>query len=125
MDHPFVQENSPQILVERSRASVAETIARLAISSELAVQISTADILIIPTFGHVDSQSPLFPEGTEALLDYLRQNSPSGIAVDICIDDDDYKELALHFALYDLGIFFVSLVAAPACATLIANYIQK
>lgn len=95
------------------------------INEKLKNQLKKANVLIIPKEGFRDKEFPLFPVGTEELLTFLKENSNKGIITDICIDDDDYSELALFDALIVIGAFIVTSVVAPIFVNLISEYIKK
>ena len=95
------------------------------ISPELRVQLRKSDILLIPTEGFRDLTYPVFPVKTEELFNYLRKNSPEDINIDICIEDKDYREVALHSDLVILSSFIVSSVALPILINLISTYLSQ
>lgn len=90
------------------------------VSDALREELMAADVLLVPQEKFRDHDGPLFPEGTSALLPFLQDNAGS-LKVDICADDETYRELALHYDLVDVGMFVASSMAAP----LLVNWIQK
>lgn len=95
------------------------------IQEEVRSELSKADLLIVPQEGFREHAGPVFPVGTEEFLQYLRDNAPPEVTVDICADDTGYQVLALHSALLILGGLVVKKVVLPAAAALITGYIKK
>jgi hypothetical protein len=84
-----------------------------------------ANVLLVPIEGFRERTDPMFHQGTEDLLQFLRESPNEDIRVDICIEDEDYRELALHLDLLVLASAVVTLVVAPIVADLIAEYIKR
>jgi hypothetical protein len=85
--------------------------------------VEQAGIVLIPDDGFREYEGPVFPQGTVDFLHFLRDRAPSGTAVEIAVEDTDYKEVALHFDIIRLATLFVEYIAAPTVATLIAEYL--
>jgi len=117
--------NKKVFIVENSAESFATWINKPFIPEKLRRQLSKANILIVPREGYREEPSPVFPVGTEELLDYLREYSRKGIVPDICINDKDYKELSLHSALIIIGSLVITSIVGPIIADLISEYIKK
>ena len=60
------------------------------IDIELKNELSNASILIVPFENLRDSIGPVFPTGTDYLLQYFQKRLPQEISIDICISDSDY-----------------------------------
>jgi hypothetical protein len=72
-------------------------------------------------------ESVSYPSSTktgQAQLQYLQRHSEI-LHVDICITDEEYKELVLHSDLLTLPDFIILYVAAPVLAALLAEYLMK
>ena len=94
------------------------------ISEDLRNKLLNADILILPQEGYEKYDQPLFPNGTEDLLLYLKENAQGKFIVDICIESKDYEELHLYEDLIIIGSFFVSAIFLPIITSLVASYIK-
>jgi len=55
----------------------------------------------------------------------LRENISGDDTVDIAIEDDDFKELALHFELLSVVGVVTTLVLAPVVVNIISDYINR
>jgi hypothetical protein len=95
------------------------------VDDKLRAQLQSADILIVPNEGFAEYKGPLFPVGTEGVYTYMKKNAPAGVNVDICVDDDKYKELALHFDWLIIPLFVVTALAAPTAVNLVSAYLKK
>jgi hypothetical protein len=114
-----------EFIVEDSEENFSSWINRPYVPEELRNQLVAANVLIVPREGFRERPDPVFPVGTEELLQYFRGNSDKGISADICIADEDYRELALHEALIIIGGFVVTSLVAPIVTDLISTYIKK
>jgi len=94
------------------------------ITDELKNELKNADILLIPQIGFRDIDIPVFPVKTEELFTFLRKKS-SDVKIDICIEDKDYRELALHYDLITIGAFVVTSIALPVLVNLLSDYIKS
>lgn len=123
MDHDF--KEADDLIIKGTTENFETWINKDFISEELRVQLRKSDILLIPVEGFHDLTYPVFPVKTEELINYLRKNSPEDLHVDICIEDKDYKEVALHSDLVILSSFIVSSVALPILINLVSTYLSK
>jgi hypothetical protein len=64
-----------------------------------------------------------FPESTEKLYISLRSMLPEDVEVEVPVEDEDYREIALYHELVDLGIILIADVSFPITLSVIANYI--
>ena len=115
----------PTLVQEISRESIESWCNRPYIGDALRDQLLRANVLLVPIEGFRERTDPMFPQGTEELLQFLRESPDEDIKVDICIEDQDYRELALHFDLLVLAGAVVTLVVAPVVADLISEYIKR
>lgn len=83
--------------------------------------VENASIVIAPFLGFRDCNYPVFPVMTEELYAFIKEKCSD---VEICIEDDEYKELALHADLITIATFFVTSVALPVLVNLLAEYIK-
>lgn len=93
------------------------------ISSSLREQIRKAQIHFVPIENFRDKSQPVFPVKTEELLTYFRTHVENKNFVDICIEDKDYCELALHADSMTLGSFIITAIAVPIFVNIISSYI--
>lgn len=120
-----MKSKEPTLVVETSQESIYSWINRPYISDALRAQLSKANVLLVPTEGFCERADLVFPVGTEELFQFLRESQRENLLVDICIEDKDYKELALHADLLIIASFVVTSIAAPVVADLITEYIKR
>ena len=123
MEHKNREESD--LIVEDTDENFRHWLAKTYLSPTLRTQLSGANVLIVPREGYADLDMPLFPNGTEELLSFLKSQKERGISADICIEDKDYRELTLHVGLIILGAFVVTSILAPVVADLISEYIKR
>jgi hypothetical protein len=87
--------------------------------------ISKASVLIIPQMGFRDYSEPLFPVGTTELFSYLRSAAETNLNIEIAIDDEDYREIALHSDIVRIATIVVEYYVAPILSGLLVNYITS
>jgi len=121
------EESTPEpvLKIEDTERSFDFWLNRPFIPATLRGQLSRANVLLVPTEGYRDFDGPVFPEGTEQLLDYLRNDCPDGASVDICIDDDEYRELVIHDAIVVISSMIVSSVVCPLIVNRIQRYLDR
>lgn len=112
-------------IVEETPDSFSSWLARPYISEQLRKQLSKANILILPTEEFRDKSEPLFPEGTEGLYAYFQDNKHESLHIDILVEEENYKEFALHYDLFNVGVFLVVNIVTPIFTGLLTNYIQS
>jgi hypothetical protein len=95
------------------------------LSDETRSVAQQANILLVPDIGFRGGDSRTFPVGTEEVLLFLRDNAPSEAVCEICIDDEDYRELALHSGLLIVAGFVVTSVLAPVLVSLLSKYFER
>jgi len=95
------------------------------ISETLKDELRSANLLIVPQRGFRDRAELTFPVRTHEMYDFLKENETSDLAVDICIDDKDYKELALHSELINLADVVLRDIVLPLYLSLLANYLYS
>ncbi|OWP85331.1 hypothetical protein [Flavobacterium davisii] len=93
------------------------------IDEELQKELAKASILLTPFEDLRDNTPPVFPIGTESLIDYFKKNLPSEISIDICIGEDDYLEFAFYNNYKRLGKFVILSVTIPIFITVFSSYV--
>ncbi len=94
------------------------------ISPETRVILEKANILVVPEIGFRDSDSPLFHREIGDLTEYLIDNQPEDIVTELCINDEDYKELSLCSDEIRLGEIIISSVVLPLAVNLLTEFIK-
>jgi hypothetical protein len=87
--------------------------------------VKNADIVLLPYEGFGGYDGPLYPVGTEELFLSLRETAPTGMRIELAVEDEDYKEVAIHGDIVRIAEFLVTYVAAPAAAILVAEYLKR
>ncbi len=95
------------------------------ISEELKNNLRKASILLVPTEGFRERNIPVFPVKSEELFTYIKNTLPSDCKVDICIRDEDYKELALHADSVILADLVVTAIVFPILVNIVGEYIKQ
>lgn len=95
------------------------------ISNTLKEQLKNSQMLILPYENVKGYTGPVFPEGTMDFFRYLESINNKEINIDICADDDIYKELILHSDLVNIGLILVNELALPIVVNFIWYYIQN
>jgi hypothetical protein len=117
--------NQSVLVIENTEESISTWASRPYITEGLHQQLLEANFLIVPNEGYGDRADLVyFPVGTERLFGFLRGSTQEGLSVDICIEDEDYKEVALHADLMIIARFVVTSLVAPLAVKLIAEYIK-
>ena len=112
-----------EITFFESKDNFETWIDRRYISKSLKRELKKANVLIVPTEGFRDESIIAFPVKTDELFRFMTKRAPEGVIVDLCIEDDDYKELGLHGADIWLGTFFIKNVVLPIFCSIVAAYI--
>ena len=95
------------------------------LSEETRANILRADIVLVPYESFRDHPGPLFPAGTAELFQFFKDNLPSGNEAELAVEDEDFRELSLHYDLVTIASCVVKAVAAPIVVKLIADWIVK
>ncbi len=115
----------PGFSIENSYDNFDNHINKSYISEDLQRKLRNVDILIIPQEGYSNYDIPLFPEGTEDLLNYIKNKLPPNYQINICIDDKNYKELGLYSDLCNLGTFVITTIVFPILINILYDYIKE
>jgi hypothetical protein len=114
-----VDESS--VIVKESNLGLEYWAAGMTLSAHLQESIRQADIVVVPFEGFREHSGPVFPEGTETFFHFLREKSK---AVEIAVEDDDYKEVAIHFAVLSLATVVIKETALALGAAWIIEYVR-
>lgn len=82
-----------------------------------------ADVVFVPRTDYHSNPNPLFAEGTSNLYDYLLDKFDEE-SVQVPVEDDNFKELALHDAIVGIALL-VNGILAPLLVNAISQYIQE
>lgn len=85
--------------------------------------IKKADILIIPEENFREEGDVLFPETTREFLEYLQEQIPKDMSVDIAISDEDFRKIELHSDLVNVATIIVSSAAFNIACSLVASFL--
>ncbi|MDD7627117.1 MAG: hypothetical protein PUJ54_02620 [Lachnospiraceae bacterium] len=85
--------------------------------------IKKADILIIPEENFREEGDVLFPETTREFLEYLQEQIPKDMSVDIAISDEDFRKIELHSDLVNVATIIVSSAAFSIACSLVASFL--
>lgn len=110
--------------VKKTQESFSDWLNKPYISPNLQKSLVTANLLIIPIEGVRDYKGPVFPDGTADLFLYLKENAQNKIIPEICIDDEDYVELVMHWDLITIGTIIVTDLVAPLAVNIIYDFLK-
>ncbi|MGA2967507.1 MAG: hypothetical protein ABSD64_14965 [Terriglobales bacterium] len=94
------------------------------LSPETRSAVRRASIIVVPSDGFREYTGPVFPVGTIEFFRLLRERSPQEAAVEIAVDESEYKEVALHSGLVRLAGIIVKYVFAPVASGMIVEYLK-
>lgn len=86
--------------------------------------IRESNIVLLPYKNFKEIDGPIFPEAYSQFYEYLLDNFKES-KVEICVEEKDYKEVALHNDLINLGLVFVNGIILPVVANIITEYIKS
>ncbi len=95
------------------------------ISKELKEDLSKANLLIIPEEKYRDYETPIFPNGTLDLHFYIQDNYKNEICSEICIEDKDYNEIALHDNNIWIATIIIEKILLPLIISVLTNFISS
>ena len=95
------------------------------VDPELKKAILSSGILLIPTPNFRENVGMAFPQGTVELYKYIEEKVSSISTVELCINDEDYQEIALYSRQLRLGTFIVTLLIAPVLVNVLSSYISE
>lgn len=120
------EPKKPYLTTKPSDKTFETQVKRDVLGQELQETLSDTNVLFIPDQGYMDELDLLyFPVGTSDLYQFVIDQNIEGLKVEICSEESDYKELALHADWLIITEFIVKEVVAPLFVALLAEYIIK
>lgn len=119
------QSYDDSVTMDGTINAFAEWLSRPYISGTLREQLKQTNVLFVPTEGFRGHPGPVFPVGTQELLTYIRDRENDEIIADVCIEESDFRELALHSALIMIGTLVVTQIVLPIVKDIIGDYLKK
>ena len=117
-----------KIEIEETTEGLDHWLSRPYLLDEVRRSLASAKVLLVPQEGFRGRDVRVFPVGTEEFFNQLREKLPHDLGVEIAINDDDYKEVALHSALLIIGsvvVASVTLVGLPVLVNVVSEYINR
>ena len=111
------------LIIENSIETFESWITKDFLSDKTKKSLQRASILFVPSIGFREENVPTFPVLTEEIYNYFQENLPAEIIAEICIDDENYFEIALHSDYKRIGNFVVKAVVIPIFAAVLTAYI--
>ena len=121
MLHELLGEN--KIKIEECGISFEEMYNKPYFPKEYEEEIKKSNFLMIPEEGFRDCEEVLFPEETLKFYNYVKEHAKEDIYPEICISDEDYKELELHADVLNIVQFIVCSIALPFAINMISSYV--
>ena len=118
-------DKASEVIVTDSSENFDTWLNRKYISEDTKKELKKADVLLVPMEIFRGEDIVAFPVLTEEIYQFLKTKLSPEKQVDICIEDKDFKELALHSALLVLGSFVVTMVVAPMLVNALYDYIKS
>ena len=116
----------PKINVKPSDKTFQAVIQREYIGKELQENLLNANVLVVPNEGYGDRTDLVyFPSGTTDLYQFLQERQTEDFRIGVCIEDKDFKEVALHADCLIIAQFVVSSIVVPLLVDLLAEYITQ
>lgn len=123
MDPSHDTVDEPTLTVDVTNENFEYWSSRPYLSGDLQRRISEANVLLTPFEDFRGTGDQVFPQATQQFFDYLLKNRTEEVVPEICIEDVDYKEVALHADLIIIGCVVVKFVVAPVVVGLITRYL--
>lgn len=115
-----------RLTVRPSAESLVTWANRSYITDRTREQLLLADVLIVPNEGHIDRPDLVyFPVNTEDLLLSLKETEELGFCADICIEDQDFKELALYSDVITIATIVCTIFVAPLVVNIVSDWIDR
>jgi len=121
----MLEQTVSKITTEPTNQDLNYWASRPYLRPETQERVRKAEVVLVPREGFRDQEVRTFPVRTEEFYDFLKTALSDRHAVDLAIEDDEYKELALHSALIELGGMVVLAVVVPVVVNLISDYINR
>ncbi len=108
--------------ITNSNYTIAEMSKRDYLTNDITNIIENANVLLIPNETYADY--PVFPENTISFYNYLKEKTKdNNVIIDVCIDDENYKELEMHDAVVILSSIILQEPFYSIIVNVISNYI--
>lgn len=108
--------------ISESDCTIARMSKRDYLTNDITNIIKKANVLLIPNEIYADY--PVFPEKTISFYNYLKEKTKdNNIIVDVCIDNENYKELEMHDAVVILSSIILQEPFYSIIVNVISNYI--
>jgi len=103
------------------------------LSNEVRQELTEANVLFVPLEGDRDGEDStdsgkVFAPDAESFFKYLLDSDKKEIKADMCVNDGEYRKLALYaepITLTVIGTIVISSIIAPVIKDLILDYIRK
>lgn len=93
---------------------------------DLIDSMKSSDILLMPYQDFREGYLALFPEETIKFFEYVKEECENkNLNADICISDEDYKEIELHSEVINISDILVQSWVVPIITGIIASYLYK
>ena len=112
-----------KIKIEECGISFEEMYDKPYFPKEYEEEIKKSNFLMIPEEGFRGYEEVLFPEETLKFYSYVKEHAKEDIYPEICISDDDYKELELHADVSNIVEVIVTMIALPFAINMISSYV--
>lgn len=93
------------------------------IPQEYIEDIKNADVLLIPEESFREEGDVLFPETTREFLDFIRDEIPKDMTVDIAISDEQFKRIELHSDAVNIATIIVDSAIFNIACGIIASFL--
>lgn len=121
-----MKTNFEGLIVTESRESLQTWVSRPYVTEKLREQLRRANVLVVPSEGYADREEIVyFPAGTVEVVRFLKESGAENLVVDVCIEDEAYREVAQHADLLTIAGLVVTLFVAPLTVELLAAYIVQ
>lgn len=121
---PLIDPHKITITKKVSPITFETEIEKPYISEETKQKLRGAKILIIPQDDNQLAENRiLFPSGTIDLFRHLTENIDNDAGINICIEEADYQEIALHADIHIIAQIILHEYYIPLVVSLIASYI--
>jgi len=118
------ESNKKEVAVADGKYKFEDIYHQPFVKSQILKKIRQADILILPYENFRGRTEYLFPEDTYAFFDYLsEQLKETGLVIEICSTDEEYKELELHADVINIADIILNYTILPLVINLVSNYL--
>lgn len=115
-------EEPDYLTVENSQISFQKIFTKDFLAADRSLSLRNANVILLPLENYREEIPLCFHHGTRSLYLYFKQNHPE-IALDLCVNSNDFKELSLHSDEFRLGAFILESILAPTFVTILSHYI--